>query len=275
MQTIGFGSIQLGPEESVDKMLATEMACFHKSYDELAKLPADPSEKLDSKNSLLYGAGVDLSSDYSDIIMGAIGKFGFGVDGMMDAAAQKAGFHVGSEAASGGSFDATPSTYDFAKNLLFGISEERENGNKLENKKDNKKEPGAKCGATSMFRTRTFKKANQPKPMPATHMAAMMRLRRIQIKNAAKKRKEMKAAMDRHLEKIKELMVFVSCGIKSVHVASAHNIETGQTETYLVAAADKPHMALRANGKTFEKPIDVSMIQKPSRANAPQMAMGF
>jgi hypothetical protein len=134
-----------------------------------------------------------------------------------------------------------------------------------------------KTGATSMFRISKKKEPEKaPKAGPCSFMLrdAMKRKRHLQLKNSENKRKQLKTKMVIHLKNIEELNVFKRCGITHAHRVTVPNSQTGEVETYLVAAKEKPHMALRSDGKTYEKPIDVSMVQKPSMA-APKMAMGF
>lgn len=250
------GSIETSHELPVESLLNQSIEGFMAVHKELAKLPQDPSDPLLPAEAMLRDMGVDVDNDFSMFLMGGIGHMG--VD-------------LGLAAVGMPATGAVANSLDFASGILMGMAEERS--------KDKKKnEPAAKAGATSMFRKTVFKRAEPPKPkpmQPSTQILrkAMKRKRHLQVKNSQNKRNALKRQMAIHMDNIKELIVFKSCGVKYAHRVTVPNGNTGEVESYLVAAKDKPQMALKSNGKSFEKPIDVSLCVKPQQA--PKLAMGF
>lgn len=246
-------AIETSHELPVEGLFAQEMNAFMDVHKELSKLPQDPKEPLLPALAMLRDVGVDVDSDFSEMIMGAMGKVG--MDMAMDAVGMAT---QGSVATS----------IDLASGFLMGLSEAR--------KDDPKYKKEMRTGATSMFRLSKKEPEKAPKASPSTSMMrdAMKRKRHLQLKSSENKRKQLKAKMVIHLKNIEELAVFKRCGVTHAHRVTVPNGQTGEVESYLVAAKEKPHMALQSNGKAYEKPIDVSMVQKPSMA-APKMAMGF
>lgn len=246
-------SIETSHELPVESLFSQELNSFMEVHKELSKLPQDPKEPMLPALAMLRDVGVDVDSDFSDIVMGVMGKFG------MDMALDTVGI-----ATTG----ATATSLDFATGFLMGISEGRKDDPKYKN--------SAKTGATSMFRlSKREEPAKKPKA-PATDIMkrAMQRKRHLQLKGSENKRKLLRKKMAIHLKNVEELAVFKRCGVSHAHRITVPNGQTGEVESYMVAAKEKPQMALRSNGKSYEKPIDVSMVQKPSMS-APKLAMGF
>ncbi|NBX65921.1 MAG: hypothetical protein EBQ96_02890 [Proteobacteria bacterium] len=246
-------SIETSHELPVEGLFSQEMNAFMDVHKELSKLPQDPKDPLLPAIAMLRDVGVEVDSDFGDIIMGAMGKIG------MDMAMDAVGMATQGSVATG---------IDLASGFLMGLSEAR--------KDDPKYKKDMKAGATSMFRLSKKKEPEKaPKATPSTSILrdAMKRKRHLQLKGSENKRKMLKAKMAIHLKNVEELAVFKRCGVSHAHRVTVPNGQTGETETYMVAAKEKPHMALQSNGKAYEKPIDVSMVQKPGMA--PKMAMGF
>ncbi|MBU6234569.1 MAG: hypothetical protein KGQ41_01880 [Alphaproteobacteria bacterium] len=250
------GGIETSHELPVESLLNQSIEGFMEVHKELSKLPQDPSDPLLPAEAMLRDMGVDVDNDFSMFIMGAMGQVG------MDMGMQAMGMATNATAAA---------SLDIASGILMGMSENSKDKNK-------RKEASSTLGATSMYRTSRFKKADELQKKPAQPTTsfmrdAMKRKRHLQLKASQTKRNALKRQMNTHMENIRELIVFKSCGVKYAHRVSVPNGQTGETETYLVAAKDKPHQALKSNGKSYEKPIDVSMCVKPDAA--PRMAMGF
>lgn len=246
-------SIETSQELPVENLFAQELNAFMDVHKELSKLPQDPKDPLTPALAMLRDVGVGVDSDFGDIIMGAMGKIG------MDMAMDVVGMaKEGSVATS----------IDLASGFLMGLSEQR--------KDDPKYKKDMKAGATSMFRLSKKEPQKAPKASPSTSILrdAMKRKRHLQLKSSEHKRKQLKKMMEIHLKNVEDLAVFKRSDITHAHRITVPNGQTGETESYMVAAKDKPQMALQCNGKTYEKPIDVSMVQKPAMG-APRMAMGF
>jgi hypothetical protein len=224
--------IETSNELPVESLFNEALNGFISVHAELSKLPQDPNDVLQPANTMLRDMGVDVDSDYSMLITAALGNLALDAGLESFGMASHKGLSMGMDAAS---------------SILMGISDNKQNKT---------------C-------TTSFKKSAYPKVEPRSKAIApntmmlkqALKAKKTQlIKNTASKRKALKQQLNTHMENIKELMVFKSCGITHVHRITAQNGDTGTYETYLVAAKDKPHLALTTNGKRYERPIDLSSM---------------
>lgn len=254
-------SIQTSAELPVENLYNQAINGFIENYHELAKLPQDPNEPLLPLNAMLRDIGVDVDNDASMFILGAIGKFG------SDMAFQAMGMATDSALSAG---------IDIASNMLMEASESASSQkedvkNGIVSKKSDK--------ASVFMRKPTFRRAGQPAPSKQpTSLVANTRImkRALTAKKAqaariaAPKRKQLRAQMAIHEANIKELLAFKSCGVKYAHRITVPNGNTGEFESYLVAAKDKPELALTDKGRR----IDVSQVPTPAGAYpAPRFGM--
>lgn len=246
MQTTSISQIATSPELPVEQLYNDAVQGFKDTHAELMKLPQDPKEPLLPAEAMLRNLGVEVDNDYSFLINGAMGQMGTDVA-------------LGAMGLAGGG--AISQGIDFASGLLMGYAEERLEGTEKKNGSKFKK-----AGATSMFKPVAAKpRVHQPAPkQPAATTSffkkAQAKRKDMKIKSAEDRRKKLRSTLDKHMETIKELQAFKSCGVKYARRVTVPNGETGEAETYHVAVGDKPHMALSAKGK----PLDVSMVQKPA-----------
>jgi hypothetical protein len=231
-------SIEISQELPVENLFNQNVAGLINTHAELMKLPQDPTDPIAPLNTLLNEVGVDTSNDYSMFIMGALGGLG------IDVGLSSFGLQTGGALSSG---------LDFASSLLMDASRNTKNTSTSHKK----------MGATSMFLKVAKNNAPRRQTVPNTMILkrAMARKKNLTLAHTAKKRAALRKQMAVHMENLKYLAVFKSCGIQHAHKETVQNGQTGEYETHLVAAKDKPHAALSLNGKTYKKPIDVSHIQ--------------
>lgn len=245
-------SIQSSAELPVDQLYNQALTGLMNTHAELAKLPHDKSDPLEPLEGIMRDLGVDMGTDYSMFLMGAMGNVGL-----------EAGMHALGIAANSGMLMGM----DVATSMLMDSADKESRG-----------ATPALTGASSksVFTAATkFRRANDPAPKKApVHFAtsmmrnALTRPGQASMKHAANKRKSLRRQMETHKENIRELHAFKSCGVKYARRVTVPNGATGESESYLVASADKPNVALNNKGAR----IDVSLCQKPGY-KAPSFGM--
>ncbi len=250
-------SIETSAELPVELLYNQSVTGFLQTHAELSKLPQDKNDPLQPAEATLRNLGVEVDNDFSMLVMGAMGHIGMDM-----------GMHALGLPTTG----ALSTGLDVASSFLMGLAEERSNNHKADLKNGL---AAPKKGATSMFKTSSFRKAEPKAPPAAANTAimkkAMERKQRLALRKSANKRKQLKSVLEKHMENIKELQAFRSCGVKYAHRVTVPNGDTGENESYLVAAKEKPQMALSVKGKTYEKPMDLTM-GRPS-FGAPRLGM--
>ncbi len=227
--------IETSHELPVEVLYNQALNGFISVHAELSKLPQDPNDILQPANTMLRDLGVDVDSDYSMLITAALGNFAIDAGLESFGMASHTGLSMGLDAAS---------------SVLMGIAD-------TSNKKS------CKTSFTKSVYPKAAARSKAATPNTSMMKNALAAKKTRLVKNTAAKRKMLREQLSTHMENIKELMVFKSCGITHVHRVPVQNGNTGTYETILVAAKDKPFMALTSNGKRYEKPIDVSSMPAP------------
>lgn len=232
-------SIETSAELPVEQLYNQAVTGLINTHAELAKLPHDKNDPLQSLEGTMRDLGVDMGTDYSMFLMGAMGNVGL-----------EAGMHALGVTAN----SSLLMSADIASSMLMD-SADRENS------------VNAPTASKSVFSIAPkFRRANdlKPKKAPTQFATSMMRnaLTRpgqATVRHAALKRKNLRRQMETHKDNIRELAAFKSCGVKYARRVTVPNGDTGESESYLVASADKPNVVLTNKGAR----IDVSMCQKP------------
>lgn len=243
-------SIETSAELPVDQLYNQALLGLQNTHAELSKLPADKNDPLEPLEGIMRDLGVDMGTDYSMFMMGAMGNTGL----EMGMSAMGAG--VGAGAMMG---------MDIAMTMLSEKADQKGDVPAI-----------SSTSSKSVFSAAPkFHRANEPAPKkaPAPFATSMMRnaLTRpgtATVRHAATKRRGLRKQMEIHKENIRELTAFKSCGVKYARRVTVPNGNTGESESYLVASLDKPKAALTAKGQQ----IDVSMCQKPGY-QAPSFGM--
>lgn len=248
-------SIETSAELPVENLYNHALTNLIDVHAQLSALPADKNDPLEPLDVMLRGLGVDMGTDYSMFMMGAMSNVGL-----------EMGMHAMGLSAGAGAM----MTLDAVGAMAMESSED---------KLQKQQAPAIKYGVASksVFAAKpSFRRAGEsaPKkpaaPLGATSMMknALTRPGLSADKHTANKRKNLRKDMEIYKDNIRELAAFKSCGVKYARRVTVPVGDTGEVETYLVASLDKPHAALTARGK----PIDVSLCQKPG-APAPSLGM--
>jgi|GEM_PF-7075041 len=245
-------SIETSAELPVENLYNHALTNLIDVHAQLAQLPHDKSDPLEPLDSMLRDLGVDMGTDYSMFMMGAMGNVGLEMGMHAMGMSAGAGMMMGLDAA--------------ATMLMEGA----------DSKADKQGAPAMKYGAASKsvfaakskFRRASDAAPKKPAPIGATSMMKNALTRPGPLKGAAAKRKGLRKQMEIYKDNIRELAAFKSCGVKYARRVTVPSGNSGETESYLVASMDKPHAALTARGKA----IDVSLCQKPGY-KAPSFGM--
>ncbi len=261
-------SIEVSDEFPVRTMYAQSIAGFEDVHKQLSALPADPNDPLPHAKSMLRDMGVDVDNDYGDLILGVAGKMG------MDALLSGIGIAATGPLGMG---------LDMASGILMGVAMERQSHAPSIDKPEDKRDAAAKNRrhATSMFRNARPLASRQeaPKQAATTMMRqAQERKKRLALRRSAHKRLALRKQMAQHMENIRELQAFISCGVDYARRVTVPNGSTGEKESYLVASTARPELALRKNGKQERRPDNAPTLEPQTVTAvfaAPRMAMGM
>lgn len=247
---------QVPVKETFDATLK-EFMSLHK---EMSQLPQDPKDPLQSLNTMLADAGVDVGTDYCMFLMGAMGQVA------LDSALGQFGIAAHSPASMAA---------DFAATTFSQRREEKEEINKP-------KTASKKASVKSVFNAK--RKAPTPKRRPAFATSILMASSMKKKAPAAaqmKRRQEMKARLTKLHFDLKDLAPLKAMGYEYATRMNLFDADIGAKRPMLVESLGVQKIALTPERKkvTLEQDNTPNLAQDntPQMRRAPtalRMAMG-